>query len=281
MRSRGGSWQLLTLTVFALAACAERPTAPEVADLLPETAFGKPDGKPGGGGKPSGGGEDYDLLVQLADGSDGIRSDLESGGEYASDRYIHGESLVSAQIRTNGMFYFQAFDGKRKDVPLRGVTVDLGSPAAVWSQADLDEFQREVIRVETDEDPDYDGWPVFTSDVTLHTRNTDGGMYTMGIGSTLVDGGKIGLNDYGDGGSWEWRLLFDTRTDVDGNGVEEPDNLGLCVTHPDADTWFVTAEAGACGGAVDGVTELWRVADGAFVHVADFDTPMHLILRRN
>ncbi|MGD2070807.1 MAG: hypothetical protein PVI57_19195 [Gemmatimonadota bacterium] len=73
---------------------------------------------------------------------------------------------------------------------------------------------------------------MFVSDVTLHTRDTDGGLYAMDGDSLLVDGGKIGFNDYGDGGRWEWRLLFDTRRDVDGDSVDEPDHLGLCVTHP-------------------------------------------------
>ena len=119
-----------------------------------------------------------------------------------------------------------------------------------------------------------DTWPVFTSEVTIHTRDANGGLFMMGVGSTLVDGGKIGFNDYGDGGSWEWRLLFDTR--VDGTATD----VGLCATHPDSDTWFLTADGAACGGAVDGVTELWRVQGGVFTHVADFDTPMHLTLTK-
>lgn len=40
----------------------------------------------------------------------------------------------------------------------------------------------------------------------------------------------------------------------------------------------MTDAAGACGGAVDGVTELWRFVGGTFIHVADFDAPMHLTL---
>jgi hypothetical protein len=203
--------------------------------------------------------------VVFADGTDKIRSD----GDPA---YVHEQDFVSARIKSSGQFYFQAFAGKRKDPVLRGVTVELGSPLAIPepSLPDLEDFAAEVGfmgEVESE-------WPPFTSDVTLHTRNTTGELLSMAVGSTLVDGGKIGFNDYGDS-SWEWRILFDTRVD----GV--PNGVGLCVTREDADTWLVTADEGACGGQVDGATELWRIQGGVFTHVADFDTPMHLTLTRN
>lgn len=246
---------LIPLLALAVPACGEEPTGPDLGDLDLVPAFAKPAGKPGGGGKPA---KDIPLTVVFADGADGIRSD-------GNPVYVHKQEFVSAVIRTNGMLYFQAFDGKKRDPVLRGVTVDLSSPGDVLSPDDLADFEADV-------GPD---WPVFTSEVTLHTRDANGGLFTMAIGSTLVDGGKIGFNDYGDGGAWEWRLLFDSRVD----GVA--DRVGVCLTHPDSDTWLVMADAVACDGAVDGVTELWRVQGSTFTHVADFNTPMHLTLNRN
>jgi hypothetical protein len=240
---------------LAVTACGEEPTGPETAGLGSVPAFAKPPGTPGGGGNPAG---DIALEVVFTDGADNIRSD-------GNPIYVHEQEFVSAIIRPNGMLYFQSWKGKRKNPVLRGVTVDLGSPDAVFNPDDLAAFAADVGSE----------WPVFTSDVTLHTRDTNGGLYTMDVGSTLVDGGKIGFNDYGDGNAWEWRLLFDARAD----GVA--DRVGLCLTHPDADTWLVTADAEACNGAVDGVTELWRVEGSIFTHVADFNTPMHLTLNRS
>jgi hypothetical protein len=230
-----------------------------VGDLAVEPALVK------NGKKPQPPSPDIPLEVVFDDGAGGILSD-------GLGAYVHGTDFVSAVIRSNGMLYFQAFDGKRKDPVLRGVTVNLSSTEEVWSQTDLDDFVDDVEAVERVGNPDYDFWPdaTFTSDVTLHTRNAEGGMYTMEENSILVDGGKIGFNEYGNGDSWEWRLLFDTRVD----GVA--DDLGLCITHPDADSWLVTAEPGACDGAVDDVTELWRVQRGVFTHVADFHTAMRL-----
>jgi hypothetical protein len=252
MKTKANCWWLLALPVLAVTACGEGPIGPGDVDLDPAPSFAKPGGKPGGGGKPSG---DIPLSVTFADGTDGIRSD-------GDPVYVHGVDFVSARIRTNGMFYFQAFDGKRRDPVLRGVEVDLSSLAGeVRSPHDLADFQAAV--------GDTLALP-FTSDVTLHTRDADGGMFTMEVDSTLVDGGKIGFNDYG---GWEWRLLFDTRAPT---GVAT--NVGLCATHPDENTWHLTADGAACGGSVDGVTELWRVVDGVFTHVADFNTPMHLTL---
>ena len=254
MKTREKCRWLLALLVLTVTACGEEPTGPEAGDLDLVGALAKPGGKPGGGGKPAG---DIALDVVFADETDRIRSD-------GNLTYVHKQDFVSAIIRTNGMLYFQAFAGKRKDPVLRGVTVDLGSPkGAVLSPDDLLDFEADV-------GPE---WPVFTSDVTLHTRDANGGLHTMAVGSSIVDGGKIGFNDYGDG-SWEWRLLFDSRVD----GVA--DRIGLCATHPDLDTWLVTADGEACAGEVDGVTELWRVQGSVFTHVADFNTPMHLTLTR-
>lgn len=274
----------LALAALAVMACNEQPTEPDGAALAPVSAFGKPDGKPGGGGKPGGDSGDIALTVVFTDEGTGIRSDsVRFGVEWPDARYtyVDGEDFVSAKIKSSGQFYFQAFagreTGKKRDPVLRGVTVDLSHQEGdLFSPDDLADFKADLAAAG-------DSWPVFTSDVTLHTRNTDGGMYTMEVGSTLVDGGKIGFNDYGNGDAWEWRLLFDTRVDTDGDGVaDHPDGPGLCVIHPDdpddphADTWVVVAEDGACGGQVDGITELWR---GPSVHVADFHTPMHLTLK--
>ncbi len=258
MKTGHRRWWLLAFLFAAVTACGEGPTGPADMGLDPVPAFAKPGGKPGGGGKPSG---DIPLTVVFADGADGIRSD-------GDPVYVHEVDFVSARIRTNGMFYFQAFDGKRRDPVLRGVEVDLSSLVEEFSPSDLADFKADLVSAG-------DAWPVFTSEVTIHTRDANGGLFMMGVGSTLVDGGKIGFNDYGDGGSWEWRLLFDTR--VDGVATD----VGLCATHPDSDTWFLTADGAACGGAVDAVTELWRVQGGVFTHVADFDTPMHLTLTRS
>jgi hypothetical protein len=262
----------MVLLVFAAAACGEKPTGPEAADLEPAAAFKKPEGV----GKPGG---DLPLTVVFAEpgGADKIHSD--GGGEY-----VHGEDLVSAVIRDVGMLYFQAFDGKKKEIPIRGVAVNLGS-GEVWEQTHFEDFVNEVERVERLEDPDYTFWPdaTFTSDVTLHTRKTEGGMYFMPSWeeSSLVDAGKIAFNDYGDA-SWEWRLLFGARIETPEGGVDHYE-AGLCITHPDPGTWYVMTDGTKCGGdesGVDDVTELWRFVDGDFIHVADFTTPMHLTLTR-
>jgi len=248
MKGREARSWLVALLVPAVTACAETPIAPDAADPGVVAVFKKP----GGGGPPTG---DIALEVTFADGADGIRSD-------GNPVYLHKQDFVSAIIRANGQLYFQTFAGKRRDAVLRGVTVDLSSPIEVFSAPDSADFAAAVGPA----------WPVFTSDVTLHTRNTDGGLYTMVAGETLVDGGKIAFAGIGDE-SWEWRLLFDSRE----NANHVADGVGLCVTR-DAAGWHVTAEAGACGGAVDGVTELWRVQGSILTHVADFNTPMHLTL---
>lgn len=283
MKTKNRCLVLLALLVLAVAACGEGPAGPEVADgrLVPELA--KPEGNPGGNGKPEKPSGDIPLEVLFAGCLDGIpcgiRSDLEAGGDYASDTYVDGEHFVSARIKTIGQFYFRSFAGKRKYDPVRGVRVVVDEDSVVaWNQDYLDDFKEDLVLAG-------DSWPDFTSDVTLHTRRYDGGMYTMAVDSTLVDGGKIGFNDYGDGDAWEWRLLFDTRVDTDGDGVADAaDAVGLCVTHPDESTWHVTTDGADCGpegGGVDSVTELWRVQGGVFTHVADFRTPMHLTLTRN
>lgn len=254
---------LIVIAVVAVTACQERPTGPEVGDLVLEPVFGKPDRV----GKPS---PDIPLTVVFTDEGTGIRSDAVRFGDdwpFASDTYVDGEHFVSARLKSIGQFYFQAFSGKKKDPVRRGVTVDLTEQVGeAMSQTDLDDFQAAV-------GPD---WPVFTSDVTLHTRDYDGRIYDLeeeGEGSTLVDGGKIAFNDYGE--NWEWRLLFDTRVD----GVA--DGVGLCVQWDGPNEWTITAEDGACGGLVDGITELWRVRDGDFIPVARFHTPMRLKLTGN
>jgi hypothetical protein len=266
MKRKDTCWWLPAMLVVGVTACGERPTGPEDAGLAPVAAFGRPTGeKPG---KPS---SDISLTVVFTDASYRIQSDLEAEPLplYASDTYVHGENLVSAQLKSSGQFYFQAFDGKKKDEDdpgRRWVAVDLSLMVEEFSHSDLEAFQAAV-------GPD---WPKFTSDVTLHTRDHDRTIYALEEeGSTLVDGGKIAFNDYGDGDSWEWRLLFDTRVD----GVA--DGIGLCVEWDGVNSWTVTAEDGACGGLVDGITELWRVQGGVFIHVADFSTPMRLTLTPN
>jgi len=259
MKRKEWYWFPLVLPALVVMACGEAPVGPEAGNLDLAPAFAK-GGEPGGGGKPEPPSADIPLEVVFEDVARGIRSD-------GLGSYVHGTGFVSAVIRDIGTLYFQTFIGRRKDPVLRGVTVDLGSMVNEFSHSDLEDFQAAVGP----------GWPVLTSNVTLHTRDADGGMYAMEEGSTLVDGGKIVLEDIG-GGDWEWRLLFDRRV---GTGYDGLDRVGLCITHPDADTWLVTADAGACGGAVDGVTELWRVQGGVFTHVADFNTPMHLTLERN
>jgi hypothetical protein len=263
-RSRGLSW-LVAASLLVVAACGEETTGPAAASPDLVQAFGKPSGeKPG---KPS---SDISLTVVFTDASYRIQSDLEAEPPslHASDTYVHGEDFVSAQLKSSGQFYFQAFDGKKKDEAdprRRWVTVDLSSMVEEFSHSDLEAFQAAVA-------PD---WPKFTSDVTLHTRDYDGRIYALAEGQAVVDGGKIAFNDYGDGDAWEWRLLFDTRVD----GVA--DGIGLCVEWDGVNSWTVTAEDGACGGLVDGITELWRVQGGVFIHVADFNTPMRLTLIGN
>jgi hypothetical protein len=257
MKTSTKSGWLLAALGLTVAACGEEPTRPEVADLDPVAAFGKP----GGGGKPAPS-ADIPLTVEFADGADRVRSD--------GDRfYVHKLEFVSAIIRTDGMLYFQTFDGKKKDPVLRGVTVDLSVPATVFSPNDLTDFQADVAAAG-------DEWPVFTSDVTLHTRSLNGGM--IGMGATLLDAGKIGFNDYG-GQSWEWRLLFGARIETPEGGVDHYE-YGLCVTR-DGEGWIVTNQGNCESHTLDAVTELWRVLDGVFTHVADFTTPMHLTLSRN
>lgn len=265
MDRKDTGWLLVALLLVGVAACSERPTGPEDADLAPVAAFGKPAGeKPG---KPS---SDIPLTVVFTDEGNGIRSDSVRFGEEWPDAwyiYVDGEDFVWAKIKSSGQFYFQAFSGKetgkKRDPVLRGVTVDLTEQVGdAMNQTYLDEFIATV------------GGFCFTSDVTLHTRDNDGVLPAMKEGDFFVDGGKIAFNDYGDGDAWEWRLLFDTRVD----GVA--DGVGLCVRR-EADYWTVTAEDGACGGLVDGDTELWRVQGGVFTPVARFHTPMHLTLTRN
>ena len=258
MMTKEGCWWLMVLLAFAVTACGEKPTGPETADLDPVAAFAKPPGTPGGGGKPA---PEADIPLKVTiheDAGEGILSDGQ--GDYLDG----GEDHVSAVIKTDGRLYFQTFDGKKKDPVLRGVTVDLSSPGPVFSQGDLNDF---MVDVGAD-------WPVFTSEVTLHTRDSSGGMYTMGVGTTLLDAGKIGFNDYGDA-SWEWRLLFGARIETPEGGVDHYED-GLCVTHGDDNTWVVRNYGVGC--AFEGVTQLWRVVGGDFIYVADFTTPMHLTL---
>ncbi len=267
METKARRMWLLVLPILAVAACGEEPTGPgdTALDLTP--SFAKPDGV----GKPSKD-EDIPLRVVFADGTDGIRSD-------GYPEYAHDSAFVSAIIRDNGMLYFQAFDGKKKDEDdpaRRYVEVDLGLPPwEVFEVDHLNAFKDALVEAG-------DSWPVFTSDVTLHTRDSSGGMYTMGVGTTLLDAGKIGFNDYGNGDVWEWRLLFGARIETPEGGLDHYED-GLCVTHPDAGTWHVMTDGTECGGdesGVDDVTELWRLVDGDFIHVADFTTPMHLTLTR-
>jgi hypothetical protein len=268
MKTKDTCWWLLVLLVFAVTACGEKPTGPEAADLEPVPVFAK-------GGKPGAPSGDIHLRVVFEDDETGIRSD-------GYPEYAHDSAFVSAVIRDNGMLYFQTFDGKQKDEDdpeRRDVEVDLGlAPPEVFSLDDLNAFKDALVEAG-------DQWPVFMSDVTLHTRSTDGGMYTMKVypevGSTLLDAGKIGFNDYGDA-SWEWRLLFGTRIETPEGGVDHYEE-GFCITHPDEETWHVMTDGTECGedgDGVDDVSELWRVVDGAFIHVADFHTPMHLTLTR-
>lgn len=270
MKRKDKCWWLMVLLVLAVTACGERPTGPDVADLDPVAAFVKPDGKPGGGGKPDGDGGDIPLRVELNDGTDGIRSD-------GYPEYVHDSAFVSAVIRDNGMLYFQTFDGKRKDPVLRGVTVELGTPLEAGSLTEDDLANLEAFADEVGFAGDVtQDWPPFTSDVTLHTRSLNGGMIDMG--ATLLDAGKIGFNDYGDV-SWEWRLLFGERVETPEGGVDHYEE-GLCVTHPTETTWEVTIDGADCGADFNGVAQLWRVVGGDFIHVADFNTPMHLTLTR-
>ncbi|NNM05384.1 MAG: hypothetical protein HKO65_09790 [Gemmatimonadetes bacterium] len=264
----GTHWWLVPALVLAVAACGDEPTGPDAIHLDRVSIFAKPGGKPGGGGKPSPS-ADIPLKVTFDHRAPGIRAD--DGGPDGDLAYEDKKDLVSAKIKDIGQFYFQTFDGKRKDDPARWVRVVVDEASVVEHEPDhLAAFKAALVAAG-------DSWPDFTSDVTIHTRNTDGGMYTMGVGTTLVDGGKIGFNDYGEN-SWEWRLLFDTRVVID--GVAVADGVGLCVTRDGIDEWTVAAEDGACGGDVDSVTELWRVQGGVFTHVADFNTPMHLTLER-
>jgi hypothetical protein len=263
METKERRWWLLVLPLLAITACGEEPTGPEDTELVPVAVFGKPDGPPGGG-KPQPPSEDILLRVVFEDVGTGIRSD-------GDPEYVDGEDFVSAVIRDNGMLYFQAFGGKKKDEDdpaRRDVEVELELPP--WEVFEVDHLNSlKDALVEAG-----DSWPVFASDVTLHTRDASGGMYTMGVGTTLLDAGKIGFNDYG---NWEWRLLFGARIETPEGGVDHYED-GLCITHPDADTWVVRNYGEDC--AFDGVTQLWRVQDGDFIHVADFTTPMHLTLTR-
>lgn len=271
MKTKNRCWWMLALPVIAVAACGGEPT--EIGPAGPDAvgAFARKV-------KPSPPSADIPLGVTIAGEPNGIRSD--GLGDPEDPRclydYCDGEDLVSAIIRdSNGMLYFQTFAGKKRDEPVRGVTVDLGSMVGqALSPDDFAEFQAEVIAVETEEDEDYDGWPVFTSDVTLHTRSLNGGMIDMG--PTLLDAGKIGFNDYGD---WEWRLLFGARIETPEGGVDHYD-YGLCVTHPTEATWEVSTDGADCGAGFNGVAQLWRVVGGDFIHVADFRAPMHLSLTR-
>ena len=140
MKSR--CW-LIVLAVFAVTACHEKPTGPEVGDLALEPAFAKAE-KPGGGGKPAKPSPDIPLTVVFTDEGSNIRSDLVRLGDewpFASDTYVDGEHLVSARLKSIGQFYFQAFSGKKKDPVRRGVTVDLSEQVGeAMSQTDLDDF---------------------------------------------------------------------------------------------------------------------------------------------
>ncbi|MGD2124252.1 MAG: hypothetical protein PVJ76_21155, partial [Gemmatimonadota bacterium] len=177
MHEMKNRYWLIALAVFAVTACHERPTGPEVRDLAFEPVLGRPAAKPPVVGKPS---PDLPLTVVFTDEGNGIRSDLVRLGvewPFASETYVDGgDDFVSARLKSSGQFYFQAFAGKRKDPVRRGVTVDLTEQVGeAMSQTDLEEFQAAV-------GPD---WPVFTSDVTLHTRDYDGRIYALDEGSTL------------------------------------------------------------------------------------------------
>ena len=265
MRTKNGCWWLMVLLVFAVTACGEKPTEPELAGPDPMAAFAKDRGKPGGGGKPSG---DIQLSVTI-DGEEGNGILPDEGGPY-----IDKVDWVSAVIRdSNGMLYFQTFAGKRNQSALRGVAVKLGPPLEAESLTDDDLANLKAFADEVGFTGDVtQDWPTFTSDVTLHTRSLNGGMIEMG--DRLLDAGKIAFNDYGDA-SWEWRLLFGARVETPEGGVDHYEE-GLCVNR-DGDSWVVTNYGPDCD--FGGITELWRVVDGDFTHVADFSTPMHLTLR--
>jgi hypothetical protein len=271
MKTKNRCWWMLALPVIAVTACGEKPTEPEVAGPDPVGAFGRKVKPP----PPS---ADIPLGVTIAGGPTGVLSDGLGDPEKLPCLYDYcdGDDYVSAVIRdSNGMLYFQTFAGKKRDEPVRGVTVDLGSMVGqALEPDDFAEFQAEVIAVETEEDENYDGWPVFTSDVTLHTRSLNGGLIDMG--ATLLDAGKIGFKDYGDA-SWEWRLLFGARVENEDGGVDHYE-YGLCVTHLTETTWEVTTDGADCGAGFNGVAQLWRVVRGEFTHVADFNAPMQMTL---
>lgn len=272
MKTKDTGFWLMVLLVVTVTACGEKPTEPELAGPDPVGAFARKV-------KPPPLSSDIPLGVTIAGEPNGIRSDGLGDPETPPclNDYCDGDDFVSAVIRdSNGMLYFQTFAGKKRYEPVRGVTVDLGSMVGQpVSPDDFAEFQAEVIAVETEEDENYDGWPVFTSDVTLHTRSLNGGMIDMA--APLLDAGKIGFNDYGEE-SWEWRLLFGARVENEDGGVDHYE-YGLCVTQTET-MWEVMTDGADCGAGFNGVAQLWRVVGGDFIHVADFETPMHLTLTR-
>lgn len=271
MKTKDRCWWMLALPVIAVTACGGEPTEPELAGPDPVGAFARKVKPP----PPS---ADIPLGVTIAGEPDGILTDGLGDPETPPclHDYCDGEDFVSAVIKdSNGMLYFQTFAGRKRDEPVRGLTVKLGPPLEAGSLtkedlANLKTFADEVGFV----GPVTADWPAFTSDVTLHTRSLNGGMIDMG--ATLLDAGKIGFNDYGDA-SWEWRLLFGARVENEDGGVDHYE-YGLCVTHPTENTWGVTTDGADCGAGFIGVAQLWRVVRGKFTHVADFNTPMHLTL---
>jgi len=271
MKTKDTCWWLMVPLVIAVTACGEEPTEPELAGPDPVGAFARKVKPP----LPS---ADVPLGVAIAGEPNGILSDGLGDPEDPPclHDYCDGEDFVSAVIKdSNGMLYFQTFAGKKRDKPVRGLTVKLGPPLETGSLTEEDVANLRAFAGEVGFTGDVTSdWPAFTSDVTLHTRSLNGGMIDMG--ATLLDAGKIGFNDYGED-SWEWRLLFGARVETPEGGVDHYE-YGLCVTHPTETTWGVTTDGADCGAGFNGVAQLWRVVGGEFTHVADFNTPMHLTL---
>lgn len=231
-----------TVALFGVA-CTDAPTNPQL------TEDHRIDLKRGGGG-----GGNKDIAVDLSAFTGGLGS-------------LHGPLPAAIQKTGNRLWMRLPKNGKPPANP-PGLCVTLPTPDTTYSQDDLDDFIAGGGSI---------GGTTCYTNVTLHTRDhrpQGDGLFTQAVGAAITAGGKIQLTEITTAG--DWRLIFDT-------GAGNPDTTeigkGICVDHPDADTWTVSNGCMVDSVPVDDVIQLWRVTS-VWTQVADFTMPFSFTAER-
>jgi hypothetical protein len=233
--------------LLSVVACTDAPTIPQATD---EDAVSF---KKGGGG----GGGNKDIAVTL---------DTFTLGHLGSE---NGALPAAIQKTGNRLWMRLPKKGKPPQNPPR---LCVALPEPFWTSPDTTDWH------DFKTDPATNGGTggCYAS-VTLHTRDhrpVGEGLFTQEVDTTITAGGKIQLSEITAPG--DWRLIFDT-------GADNPDTSqigkGVCVDHPDVDTWKVYNGCEVDGVTVDDVIQLWRVTE-VWTHVADFTMPFSFIVTR-